>query len=88
MPPKFIQNNENDIIEDILKYRKDKDLEDYSLSEVIIDFCESNNLDIEDVGAKLKSNRDFIRTLLEDCIKNNIIQGVVKKNPSENLENF
>lgn len=88
MENKIMTSAENDLIEEILKYQRENNLYDYPLCEVIIDFCQENNYDEEELGETIRHNKDFVRLLAEDCINNNILKGLKKKDPSASLSDF
>jgi len=70
-----MQNNIIELINDISNMYGD------SLSEKILDYCETNNKDPKEIGDLLEESKDFKKLLYHDCVKNNIIK-------DEDLETF
>ena len=45
-----------------------------SLSEKILDYCETYDQDPQEVGDLLEESKDFKKLLYRDCVENNIIK--------------
>ena len=63
-----MNNNIVEIINDIWKMSGD------SISQKILDYCETNDIDERELGELLEESEDFKKQLYKDCIKNNTIK--------------
>ena len=45
-----------------------------SLAEKILDYCETYNVDPQEIGDMLEESKDFKKLLYKDCVENNIIK--------------
>ena len=63
-----MNNNIVELINDISQMYGD------SLSEKILDYCETNNMDPKEIGDILEESKDFKELLYRDCVKNNLIK--------------
>jgi hypothetical protein len=57
--------------EELQRFQKEKHLEDYSILEVILIYCEEHNYDPEEFGLYLKKERRFVETFKEDLLYHN-----------------
>ena len=69
--------------EEIQKFQKQNGLEDYSLLEVILSYCEENDYDPEEYGLYLKKEKRFVNTFKEDLLYHNQAVFDVEKNSNE-----
>lgn len=58
----------NEVLDGIHSLKNEKDM---TWMDAILEFCEVNNYRIEDVGFMLSENKNFIKILESDFIKNN-----------------
>jgi len=70
-----MNNNIIELINDI------NEMHGESLSEKILDYCETYDKDPQEIGDLLEDSQDFKDLLYRDCVKNNIIK-------DEDLEKF
>jgi len=56
---------------DILEFKKERGINGYSIMEVIMMYCDELDKDIDEVGALLKKDKNFVATLQEDLKFNN-----------------
>ena len=61
----------NDVV-DILN--RISDMAGESLTEKILDYCETYDKDPKEIGDLLEESKDFKELLYRDCVKNNIIK--------------
>jgi len=63
-----MENNLIELINDI------SNMHGVSLSEKILDYCETYDFDVKEIGDLLEQSDDFKKLLYIDCVKNNLIQ--------------
>ncbi len=77
---------------DFLKLFNDiSKMEGNSLLEKILDYCETFNKDVQEIGDILEENKEFKQLLYDDCVNNNIINDPKYKkilNRTENIEEW
>lgn len=60
-----------------------------SISEKIIDYCETYDEDVQEIGDMLSESEDFKQMMYRDCVKYNIIRDkhlVEKQNTTEEID--
>lgn len=55
-----------DLFKEIVAFKKEKKITDFSLMEIIILYCEEEEIDIVEAGEILKKDKSFRETLKED----------------------
>ena len=61
----------SDIVQRLMAFKEEHDIEHESVFQIILMFCEENNLNVEEVGQEIKKDRNFSDTLREDLKFNN-----------------
>lgn len=59
------------MFKEILNFKKERNITGYSIMQVILMYCEENDVDPEEVGELLKKDKDFKESFTEDLIYNN-----------------
>jgi hypothetical protein len=55
----------------ILQFKKERNVKNSSIMELVLVFCEEYDLDVEEVGYLLKEDKNFRETMKEDLKFNN-----------------
>ena len=58
--------NKGDLFKEMMEYKKDRDIQGYSMFQILLMFCEHHEYDVEEVGEVLKKDRNFKNMLKED----------------------
>lgn len=72
------------LFKDILKFKKDKNIQGQSLFQVIVMFCEINQYEEEEIGELLRKDKKFRALLQEDLKMNNEAYFKTDKNTKAN----
>ena len=54
------------MFKEILAFKKERKIQGYSILQVIMMYCEENDLDVEEVGDMLKKDKSFRESFQED----------------------
>ena len=66
----FIEYEGEDLFKDITEFKQKHDIQQISIFQLMLVFCEENNYDIEEIGDIVRTNKQF-RNLLEADLKMN-----------------
>ena len=66
-----IKKSKSDMFNKILKFKKERKIQGYSIFQVVMMYCEELDEDIDEVGELLKKDKAFLTTLKEDMKFNN-----------------
>ena len=61
------------LINDIANFIEEKDLKDESLLYVLVEYARQNNMDEMELGDILSDNENFVKLLMEDMAKRNML---------------
>lgn len=76
--------SESDIlVEKILRFKLSRRIEDSSMLDVILEYCDYNDLDINEIGDILSESKEFKDFLEKELISNSFIKSKKQKREPE-----
>ena len=55
-----------DLFKEVLEYKRDKEIQGYSMFQVLIMFCDHHDYDVDEIGEILKKDSNFKNMFKED----------------------